>query len=172
MTTRKLTEKLIALFLVIQIAISAFPLAVTAQEDGSGSSTPDTEEPTDRLEETPSELPTDDPQDDTDHSEQPDSEEIQITETEQQEEPLPETDEVTESIPEAPEWFEDTAELGAVTVTVRALQRIVPAGAHLEAALLEDTDRQEAEQTVDEVREEERTVAVSYSFDIRILDAE
>ena len=178
MTTRKLTEKLIALFLVIQIAISAFPLAVTAQEDGSGSSTPDTEEPiqqeepTDRLEETPSELPTDDPQDDTDHSEQPDSEEIQITETEQQEEPLPETDPGTESVPEAPEWFEDTAELGAVKVTVRALQRIVPAGAHLEAALLEDTDRQEAEQTVDEVREEERTVAVSYSFDIRILDAE
>ena len=91
-----------------------------------------------------------------------------ITEEEPADEIIPE-----ETKPDAPEEsaypaFSQSVTVGDVVITVSAPEGVFPENASLQA---EKVTVPEADQAVDEKRASDRNVAVSYTFDIKVLDA-
>lgn len=104
---------------------------------------------------------------------------IAIEETDSAEDPTDPAEEPTdpaETEPEGPRMSEEeqtwSAELEEGTITVWAEAGAFPENATLSAATVPLVEQYKVETAVDEVREEGRNVAVSYTFDIKILDGE
>ncbi len=68
--------------------------------------------------------------------------------------------------------FKDSAILDGVKVEVSAEEGTFPKGAVLSVEMLSDADEKKIEDAMDDVREDDVNVALSYSFDIKILDKE
>ena len=79
-----------------------------------------------------------------------------------------ETDE-KESTEEAPA-FERSQTIDGVKITVTADEGVFPEGAELSVKRAGYADRKQAEEAVEDAREEEQNVAKSYTFDIKVLD--
>ncbi len=68
--------------------------------------------------------------------------------------------------------FEQSRSINGVVVTVKAEPGAFPEGATLSVTRVPVMKRLEAESAVEEAREDDQNVAVSYTFDIKILDAD
>ena len=75
--------------------------------------------------------------------------------------------EAGESVP-----FEQSRTVSGVVVTVRANPSVFPANAVLSVEYVPKYQAREADEAVDDVRDERRNVAVSYTFDIKVIDPE
>ena len=78
---------------------------------------------------------------------------------------------VAEEIPE-PVAFEQSRTVNGVVVTVKAEPGVFPAGAELSVETVPVYQQQQADAAVDEVRDGNQNVAVSYTFDIKVIDPE
>ena len=68
--------------------------------------------------------------------------------------------------------FEQSVCVDGVTVTVTAEEGVFPEDANLSVTLLTRGEQKTVEELVDDIREEAVKVAVSYSFDIKVVDGE
>ena len=68
--------------------------------------------------------------------------------------------------------FEQSMTVNGVVVTVRAEPGVFPANAALSVETVPVYRQRQADAAVDEVRDENQNVAVSYSFDIKVIDPE
>ena len=68
--------------------------------------------------------------------------------------------------------FDQSCTIGSVTITVRAAAGAFPAGAELLVNLVNVQARREADEAIDEVREESQNVAAAYTYDIKVVDEE
>ncbi len=84
------------------------------------------------------------------------------------EEKKEELDEIEEIYPA----FEQSATVNGVVVTVTASEGVFPSDAQLSIERVSRSDREFAEGAVEDVRDEDMVVAVSYTFDIKVLDSE
>lgn len=87
------------------------------------------------------------------------------------EEAEPETTEVEVAEAEA-EPFEQSVVIGGVRITVAAEPGVFPPDATLSVTQVPVYRQQQADAAIDDVRDEEQQVVVSYTFDIKVLDAE
>ena len=74
-----------------------------------------------------------------------------------------------EEIPE-PVAFEQSKTVNGVVVTVKAAPGVFPSGAELSVETVPVYQQQQADAAVDEVRDENQNVAVSYTFDIKVIN--
>ena len=74
--------------------------------------------------------------------------------------------------PEEPVPFDQSCTVGTVTITVRAEAGAFPADAELVVGLVNIKARQEADEAIDEIRDEDKNVAAAYTYDIKVVDAE
>jgi len=68
--------------------------------------------------------------------------------------------------------FDRSQTVSGVTVTVRAAPRAFPAGAALSVKRVPSYKKRAAAEAIDEVRDGNANVAVSYTFDIKVIDPE
>jgi len=66
--------------------------------------------------------------------------------------------------------FYDSQEVGDVTITASAPAGVFPEGAMLSVQMLSDRDQETVYETLDEIREEDKNVALAYTFDIKVVD--
>ena len=71
--------------------------------------------------------------------------------------------------PKEPASFDQSCTIGTVTITVRAEAGAFPAGAELEVSLVNLQARREADEAIDEIRDEGQNVAASYTYDIKVM---
>ena len=74
--------------------------------------------------------------------------------------------------PEEPTPFDQSCTVGSVTITVRADAGAFPAGAELDVGLVNIQARREADEAIDEIRDEDKNVAAAYTYDIKVVDEE
>ena len=118
--------------------------------DQQGQPTSDTPSPdieTDPIEETPDDIPFSDIETD----------------------PIEETPD--ENDPAHPVPFDQTASVNGVAITVRAPAGAFPANALLSVKRVPSYKVRQAGAAIDEIREEDQNVAVSYTFDIKVIDS-
>lgn len=84
------------------------------------------------------------------------------------EEKKEELDEIEEIYPA----FDQSATVNGVVVTVTASEGVFPSDAQLSVKRVSRSDKEYAEGAVEDVRDEDMVVAVSYTFDIKVLDSE
>ena len=84
------------------------------------------------------------------------------------EEKKEELDEIEEIYPA----FDQSATVNGVVVTVTASEGVFPSDAQLSVERVSRSDREFAEGAVEDVRDEDMVVAVSYIFDIKVLDSD
>ena len=68
--------------------------------------------------------------------------------------------------------FEQSKTVEGVKVSVTAPEGVFPTDAELSVITVSTSDKEYAEDIVEEVREEDTVVAVSYTFDIKVLDSD
>ena len=80
--------------------------------------------------------------------------------------------EADEPEPESAVPFNQSKTVSGVVVTVRAEAGVFPDGAVLSVKRVPVYKQRQADAAIDEVRDEDQNVAVSYTFDIKVMDAE
>ncbi len=68
--------------------------------------------------------------------------------------------------------FEETVRIDGVKITVSAEEGVFPEDASLSVKKVTSTQEKKAKEAVEEERDEDHTVAVSYTYDIKVLDAD
>ena len=74
------------------------------------------------------------------------------------------------TVEESKAAFEKSVTVDGVVITVTADEGVFPEDATIEARKVTASEEKEVEEAIDEVRDEEKNVAVSYTFDITIYD--
>ena len=77
---------------------------------------------------------------------------------------------ITVTVEEKQVAFEKSVTVDDVVITVTADEGVLPEGVTIEARKVTTSEEKEVEEAIDEVRDEEKNVAVSYTFDITIYD--
>ena len=71
-----------------------------------------------------------------------------------------------------PAFTPDAVEIDGVKIIVEAPEGVFPEGAILSVEKVPETEQEAADSAVEEVRSSEKNVAVSYTYDIKVLDAD